>query len=67
MRQRIGPQLKMHGERVHAPAAFLQPRRAVAARRPETAAFPAGIRIIDAAVEAFGVKTERIGDAQHDE
>ena len=54
----------MHGERLGALAVLHQPRRAVAARAPQTAAFPAGFRIVDAAVEAFGVKAERIGHSQ---
>src|SRR3954454_15474923 len=64
MRQRVRPQLKVYGEWLHALAAFFQPWRAVAARRPEAAPFPAGFCVVDAAVETFGVKPERVGDAQ---
>src|SRR5215472_5417132 len=56
----------MHDQRLHALAALLEPRRAVAARRPQSATLPAGARIVDAPVEALGVEAERIGDAQHD-
>src|SRR5207244_5351718 len=64
--QRIGPDLDMHGARPGAFAALHQPWNAIAARAPEPAALPAGIRIIDAAVETFGKKAQRIGHAQHD-
>ena len=50
----------MHGHRLHALAAFLQPRHAVAARYPQAAAFPAGVGVVDAAVEAFGVEAGRV-------
>src|SRR5205085_7970098 len=43
VRQRIGAQLEVHRERQAALATFVQPRRAIAARRPQSAAFPAGI------------------------
>src|SRR5262249_36161749 len=65
-RQRIRPHLDMNRARFRALAAFHQPRRAVAARTPEPAAFPARARIVDAPVEALGKETERIGNAQHD-
>src|SRR5262249_16300693 len=57
MRERIGPHLEVHGHGLHTLAAFLEPRRAVAARGPEAAAFPAGVGIVDAAIEALGVET----------
>src|SRR6185295_7838138 len=44
---------------------FHQPRRPVAAGRPQSAAFPTRIGIVDAPIEALGVKAQRIGDAQH--
>src|SRR6266403_354633 len=47
-------------------AAFHEPRRAVSAGRPQPAALPAGRRIVDAPVEALGVKPQRIRHAQHD-
>src|SRR5262249_31549439 len=47
-------------------AAFHQPWRAVAVGAPQPAAFPAGIRIVDAAVESLGVEAHRIRDADRD-
>src|SRR6185437_2705200 len=44
---------------------FMQPRRAVAARRPDAARLPAAIRIVDAAVHPLGVEAHRIGHAHH--
>src|SRR5262245_55573196 len=63
MGQRIGPQLEVRGQRLGALAAFDQPRRAVAVGGPQATALPAGIRIVDAAVEALGVEAERVGNA----
>src|SRR6478736_2782240 len=56
----------MHGQRLGAFAAFLEPGRAVAAGRPQSAALPAGVGIIDASVKALGVEAQRVGQAQHD-
>src|SRR5688572_21724756 len=56
----------MDDERLRALAAFLEPRRAVAARHPEAAAFPTGVRVIDAALEALRVEPERIRNPQRD-
>src|SRR5262245_14509219 len=64
VRQRIRTNLEVHGERLAPLAAFAQPRGAVAAGAPQSAALPAGIGIVDAAVESFGVPTHRIGHAQ---
>ena len=58
--ERIGAHLEMHRHGRHAHAAFLVPWRAVAARRPQAAALPAGIRIVDAAIEALGVEAGRV-------
>src|SRR5262245_7291857 len=66
VRQRIGPHLDVYGARLGALAAFLQPRRAVAVRAPQAAALPAGVRVVDAPVQAFGKEAQRVGDAQHD-
>src|SRR5499425_26836 len=66
LRQRIRAQLEVHGHGLHALAAFDQPRRAVAARRPQPASLPAGIGIVDAAVESLGVEAERIRHPQRD-
>ena len=46
----------MHSHGRHALAAFLMPRRSVTARGPHAAAFPASIRIVDAAIETLGVE-----------
>ena len=54
----------MHDQRFCSLAAFHQPRRTVTARHPDAPAFPTGIRIIDTALEALGVKAEGIGNPQ---
>src|SRR2546426_713097 len=54
----------MNGERLRTFAVLHQPRRAVAARAPQAAALPAGFRIVDAPVEAFSVKSQRVGHGQ---
>src|ERR1035438_1729674 len=66
LRQRIGPQLDMHGARLRALAALHQPRRAIAARAPEPAALPARVGVVDAPVEALGKEAQGVGDAHHD-
>src|SRR5687767_14069378 len=65
-RERIGAKLDVHRARLAAFAAFHQPRRAVAARAPQPAAFPAGVRIVDAPVESLGVNAHRVWNAQQD-
>ena len=55
----------MEGDRNRALAAFLEPRRPVAACRPHPPAFPSAIGVVDAAVEALGIKAQRVGDAQY--
>ena len=67
LRERVGPDLKMHDDRLRTFTAFLQPRCAVAFRYPDAAAFPACARIIDAALETFRVKAQRVGNTQRDE
>ena len=57
----------MHDFRQRSFAALHMERRAAAERRPQSAALPAGIGIVDAAVEALGVEAHRIGHAQDDE
>src|SRR6266700_6944213 len=57
VRQRIGPHLDVYRARLGALAAFLQPRRAVSVRAPQSAALPAGVRVVDAAVQALGKET----------
>src|SRR5262249_30353823 len=66
LRQRIRPHLDVHGAGLRSLAAFHQPRRAVAAGAPQTAALPAGVRIVDAPVQALGVEAHGIWDAQRD-
>src|SRR5581483_939553 len=56
----------MRGERPRSLSPFDQPRRAIAVRRPQAAPFPAGARIVDAAVEPFRVEPERIRHAKDD-
>src|SRR5665213_1760414 len=63
--ERVGAELEVDDQRLAALAAFLEPRRAVAAGGPQAAALPAGIGIVDAAVEALGVEAQRIGHPQH--
>src|SRR5262249_37347754 len=66
VRERVGPHLDVYGARLGALSAFLTPWRAVAVRAPQAAALPAGIRVIDASVQALGKEAQRVGDAQHD-
>src|SRR5688572_33414882 len=56
----------MHRPRLRALATLHQPRRPVAAGAPQPAALPAGVRIVDAPVEAFGAEAEGVGDPQYD-
>src|SRR5712675_2890239 len=44
----------------------LEPRRAVAVRAPQSAAFPAAVRIVDPPIEALGIEAERIRDPDRD-
>src|SRR5262245_54237818 len=64
VRQRVRTNLEVHGERLAPLAAFAQPRGAVAAGAPQSAALPAGIGIVDAAVESLRVPPHRIRHAQ---
>src|SRR5262249_59921356 len=66
LREWIRSKLEVHGHRFHTLAAFDQPRRAIAARGPQAAPLPAGIRVVDAAVESLGVAAERIGHPQRE-
>src|ERR1700694_143962 len=63
--ERGGAQLEVEGDRNGALAAFLQPRRPVAARRPYPAPFPSRIGIVDTAVQTLGTEAQRVGDAQN--
>src|SRR6266513_2923159 len=64
--ERIGTQLDVHRARLRALAAFHQPWRAIAARAPEPASLPAGVRIVDAPVHPLGEETHWVRNAQHD-
>ena len=59
--ERVRAELEMEGDRHRTLAAFLQPRRPVAARRPYPASLPSGIRVVDAAVYARGIGAQRVG------
>src|SRR5262249_57516579 len=61
-----GSDQEMAGGRLAALAAFPRRWRAVAAGRPQAPALPAGVGIVDAAVESLGIEAERIRDAQRD-
>src|SRR5215471_18462748 len=60
MGERIGAELEVYGHGLHALAAFLHPRCAVAARSPQSATLPARTWIVDTAIEALGVEASRI-------
>src|SRR6188768_936646 len=65
-RQRIRAVLELDRDRQASLPAFAQPRRAVAARGPQAAALPSGLRIVDASVQPLRVEAHRIGNTQHD-
>src|SRR6516162_7128632 len=64
MRQRVGTDLDMHGQRGHALATLLEPRCPITLRRPQAPALPAGLRIVDARVETLGIEAEWVRHAQ---
>jgi len=64
VRERIGPDLEVHGFAERALAAFRVPDQVRAVVRPEAAPFPTGRRIVDAAVEPAVIEAERIRHAQ---
>src|SRR6185295_14869342 len=64
--QGIRAQLEVDDARLTALATFHQPRRPIAARRPQSSTLPAGTGIVDAPIKAFGVKAQRIRHPQHD-
>jgi len=74
MREWIGAQLEVYDQRARQRLArrartggvnaFDVRWRSVAGGHPQAPAFPAGIRIIDAAVHAFGKEAHGVGDAQ---
>src|SRR5882672_7342776 len=65
-RQRIRPDLELHHLRQRTLAALEVERRALAVGRPDAAAFPAGVGIVDATVHALGIEAERVGHAHVD-
>src|SRR5690242_6703174 len=56
LRQRVWTQLEMRGERARALAALDQPWRTIAVGGPQSFALPPAVRIVDAAIETFGVE-----------
>src|SRR5882672_2658152 len=66
VRERVGPQLEVHRDRLLALPALHEPRRAITAGGPQPAALPARARIVDAPVEPLGVEPERVRHAQQD-
>jgi hypothetical protein len=61
--ERVGAELEVEGDQHRALAAFLGPWRAVAARHPYPAAFPSAIGVVDAPLEALGIKAQLTFDA----
>src|SRR5579864_8670676 len=66
IRKRIGAYLEMVDERLAAFAAFVEPGRAIAARRPQPPRLPPAIWIVDPTVEPLRVEAHRIRHAQDD-
>src|SRR6266480_3862266 len=66
VRQRIGANLDVHRERPRAFAKLVEPGCAVTAGTPEAAAFPAGIRVVDAPVQTLSVEAHRVRHPHQD-
>ncbi len=66
MRQRIRAKLELHELRRSAFAALDVERRAVTRGRPDSAAFPTAVRVVDPAVHGLGVEAHGIGDHKID-
>src|SRR5262249_24074115 len=66
-RQRIRRQLKLHHLALLPFAALDVPDRTARIGRPDRLALPAGVGIVDAAVETLGVEAHRIRHAQRHE
>src|SRR5215831_10930822 len=62
MRQRVRTDLELDDLRQRSLAGFAMERSPITVGRPQAAAFPAAIRIVDAAVDPLGEEAERIGD-----
>src|SRR5579862_862327 len=65
--ERIWSNLEVHHLRVRAFSGLAVERRSSAPSGPDSLAFPAGLRIVDAAVHPLGEEAERIRYAQHHE
>ena len=65
-RQRIRPNLEVHDLAFSALSAFDMPHEVGTVIRPEPAAFPAGVRIVDAPVHTARIESEGIRNAQLD-
>src|SRR5258708_20537352 len=64
VRQRIGPYLHLVDLGRILRAALVVEHRARARHGPRAFAFPAGVRVVDAAVHELGIETQRIGHTQ---
>src|SRR5271163_4327062 len=62
VRERIGAHLHLVELRRVLDAAFVVERRPAAERGPDALALPAGLGIVDAAVDVLGEEAERIGN-----
>src|SRR5579871_5744300 len=65
-RQRVGADLELDHLGLGSLAGLGVERRTVAVRRPDAAALPAGIRIVDTAIHPLGEEAERIRDTHVD-
>src|SRR5689334_21217307 len=64
LRQWIGPYLEVYKLRLLSATALDMPHHLAAVGRPEAAALPAGLRVVDAAVHTLGMEAHRIRHAQ---
>src|ERR1700754_1968207 len=67
VRQRSGPHLDLDRLRVRLLASFVVEEGAGAGGGPQSLAFPAGVRIVDASIDVLGEHAHGVGDAQVDE
>src|SRR5437879_465672 len=66
-RQRVRPQLDLHRLVAHLLAALVVEQRAGARGGPQGAAFPAGLRVVDAAVDVLREQARGIGQPEREE